>query len=293
MEKGNQEFSFSGIGTKWSIVLDSEVFKKDVREAVLDYVKVFEESFSRFLPNSETNAFRVSGAGDYKISKEFAVLLTKADQLRKLTDGVYDPAVGGLLEHAGYDAKYSMRPTDRTEEFVLPRWSISGETLTVDGPTPLDLGGIGKGYCIDQVSQIFKNFGHKHFLVDGGGDMYGTIKSDGAPWKVAIQYPGKPEMAAGTVNLTNQGVAVSDSFRRRWGKWHHLVNPKLKKSVELVVGAVAVAGNAWDSDCMTSALFFSTSDKYPDVSKFYNGSYLVFQNDGMVNVSANWKGELF
>lgn len=293
MKKENQEFSFSGIGTKWSIVLDGEIFTEDVRENILEYVKTFEKRFSRFLPDSEVNAFRDVGPGEYQISKEFATLLAKADSLRVLTDGVYDPAVAGLLERAGYDAKYSMRPTTEAEKFVLPKWSISDDILILDGPTAFDLGGIGKGYCIDKVAGILKDFGYKYFIVDGGGDMYGTTKQGGLPWNIAIEYPGKPDMAAGTIDLEDQGLAVSDSFRRRWGKWHHLVNPKLKKSVESVVGAVAVAKNAWDADCMTSALFFSTAQNYPKISEFYNGSYLVFQDDGMANVSPNWKGELY
>ena len=58
-------------------------------------------------------------------------------------------------------------------------------------------------------------------------------------------------------------------------------------------GIVAVAPSAWDADCMTSALFFSESDRYPVVSEFYKGRYLVFKNDGATKVSPNWKGELY
>ena len=123
--------------------------------------------------------------------------------------------------------------------------------------------------------------------------MFGTEKIDGAPWKIAIQYPGRPDTAAGLARIKNQGLAVSDSFRRRWGKWHHLVNPKLKKAVDTVTGAVAVASSAWDADCMTSALFFSESERYPIVSEFFKGNYLVFQNDDTAIVSPKWKGELY
>ena len=293
MEKDDKGFSFSGLGTKWEIVVDDEILKEDTKKTVLQYVKNFEGRFSRFLPNSETNAFRDSNAGDYVISEEFALLLAKADRLRSLTEGVYDPAVGGLLERAGYDAKYTMMPAQNTEEFVLPKWSVKNETLTINGPTAFDLGGMGKGYCIDRIAELLKSFGHKYFLVDGGGDMFATKKSNGSSWKVAIEYPGKPGIAAGLINLENQGLAVSDSFRRRWGKWHHLVNPKLKKAIEFVIGAVAVTPSAWDADCMTSALFFSESDRYSVISEFYKGSYLVFRNDGQAMVSPNWKGELF
>lgn len=292
-EKESHEFTFFGLGTKWGIVTDDEILSEDVKKAVLDYVKNFEEHFSRFLPNSEVNAFRKAKSGDYIISKEFSVLLSKADYLRTLTLGVYDPAVGGLLERAGYDAKYTMKPSSNTEEFILPKWSLKNKTLTLDGPIAFDFGGIGKGYCIDQVADILKKFGYKYFLVDGGGDMFATIKKGDTPWKIAIEYPGKRGISAGVIYLKNQGLAVSDSFRRRWGKWHHLINPQLKKTIELVIGAVAVAECAWDADCMTSALFFSTTNKYTAIAEFYKSKYLVFQSDGTTKISANWEGELF
>ena len=293
MNKKNDGFTFSGLGTSWFIIVDGGILKEAAKKAVLEYAKNFEERFSRFLPDSEVNSFRNSKAGNYPISKEFAVLLQRADELRNLTEGVYDPAAGGLLERAGYDANYRMKPLPDTEEFVLPKWNIKGETLSLEGPSSFDLGGIGKGYCIDRIADILKSFGYRHFLVDGGGDMFATTKEGDFPWRIAVEYPGKPDLVAGTVDLENQGLAVSDSFRRRWGKWHHLVNPRLRKSIEAVVGAVAVARNAWDADCATSALFFAERGCYPKVSEALKSSYLVFQNDGTVKVSANWKGELF
>jgi len=215
-----EDFVFQGLGTRWSIASDGEILKEDATEAILIYVKDFEARFSRFLPESENNAFRNAHAGEYRISKEFALLLNVADRLRLLTNGRYDPAVGMLLEQAGYGAKNTKTPPEHVNDFILPVWSIAGDTLTLDGPAVFDFGGFGKGYCIDQISRILSDFGYEHFLVDGGGDMYGTVKKDLSPWKIAIEYPGKPEMALGTVLLENQGIAVSDSFRRRWGKWH-------------------------------------------------------------------------
>lgn len=286
-----KDFVFPGLGTSWYITTDGEELEDNAKEAILKYVEVFENQFSRFLLASESNAFRSAGQGDYSVSEEFAYLLSIADRLRTLTGGVYDPGVGKLLERAGYDAKYKMKPESNVSEFLLPKWSLKDRTLTIDSPIVFDFGGFGKGYCIDKVANILKSFGYKHFLVDGGGDIFATTKKDEAPWKVAIEYPGKPEMALGTVGLKNQGVAVSDSFRRRWGKWHHLVNPQLKKAVENIVGGVAVANCALDADCMTSALFFSTNHHL--ASQTYKSEYLVFQSDGTSKVSPKWKGELF
>jgi len=285
------EFVFTALGTSWYITTDGEDLKEDVKAAILEYVKVFENQFSRFLPDSESNGFCEAGAGEYAISDEFAQLLTIADGLRTITSGVYDPGVGKLLERAGYDAKYRMEPEEDVEQFVLPKWSHKEKILTIDSSIVFDFGGIGKGYCIDRVSDILKKFGYKYFLVDAGGDIFATTKKGGEGWNIAIEYPGKPEMAVGTVKLKNQSIAVSDSFRRRWGKWHHLVHPQLKKSVENIIGAVAIARSALDADCMTSAIFFSIN--YEVAAKKYAAEYLIFQDNGATKISLHWEGELF
>lgn len=285
------QFDFQGLGTTWSVVVDSTTATGDLEGKILSYARDFESRFSRFLPGSEVNAFREAAAGTYPISSEFARLLVRAAELRTRTGGIYDPAVGGVLEGAGYGGQSGLVPV--RYDAALPVWSISGETVTLDGPIAFDLGGIGKGYCIDRIADIIRAAGQNHFIVDGGGDMYGTTKADGRPWRVAIEYPGKPDMAAGTVELCDQGLAVSDSFRRRWGKSHHLMDPKARQSVEAVVGAAAVAPDAWSADCMTSGLFFASPERYGDVAAALRASYLVFYADGRAVASETWRGELF
>lgn len=287
------DFTFKAIGTTWYISICDGSLDENEKETILAHITKFESQFSRFLLDSEVNKFRNAGAGKYAISDEFAVLLGMADKLRTLTAGIYDPAVGGFLEKVGYDNTYSLEPHEDVNIFSLPEWSLDKTTITLNGPVAFDLGGIGKGYCIDTVSSLLQEMGYKYFLVDAGGDMYATTKQDGSAWRVAIQYPGKPDTAAGTVNLENQAIAVSDSFRRRWGVWHHIVNPQKREAIEGVIGAVAVAQNAWHADCMTSALFLAPQEKYKECALEFKSEYLVFLNDGTCKVSSNWKGELF
>ncbi len=293
MDKRGAEFTFDGIGTSWCILTDDGSLREETVECVLCYMRVFNARFSRFLNDSEASAFRNAEAGEYPISEEFATLLSRADELRRLTGGLYDPAVGGLLEQAGYDAAYSMVPRPDVVQFVLPKWEITGQMLTIDGPVVFDLGGMGKGFCIDRVAEILENHNHRHYLVDGGGDMYATTKRDGGPWRVAIEYPGKPDVAVGTVELENRGIAVSDSFRCRWKEWHHIVHPLLRVPIETVIGVTATARNAWDADCATSALFFSDENRCDEVAKFLRSRYLVFRTDGTTRVSPDWDGVLF
>lgn len=287
------DFSFKALGTQWQITIDGATLADADQCAIVAETAQFEKRFSRFIADSEVNAFRESSAGTYYISREYALLLQEAARLRTLTNGVYDPAAGGLLERAGYDATYRLEPADDVAQFVLPRWELAGQRLTIDGPAAFDLGGIGKGYWIDKVAALLTERGYTHIAVEAGGDMYVTTKAGGTPWKVAIEYPGRKDTAAGVLALRNQALAVSDTFRRRWGKWHHVVDPKQNRAVENIIGVAAIAPNAWHADCMTSALFLSQPDTYERIAQEYKAQYLVFYANGQCAVSADWAGELF
>lgn len=288
-----EAFSFSGLGTGWSVMIDGDVLRPEVKNDILDYTATFEKRFSRFLPQSEVNAFRESEAGEYTLSSDFLLLLETADRLRLLTDGKYDPAVATLLEDAGYGVQQGLSPLKKKEKNGIPHWSLLEDTLVLDGPIAFDLGGIGKGYCIDGVASLLRHAGYQYFLVEGGGDMVATTKVDGSPFRIAVEYPGRPDTAASVVHLRNQGIAVSDVFRRRFGKWHHLIDVQEKKSVDDIIGCTAVAPTAFASDCMTSGLFFAPAENYALLAKAFDASYLVFQKTGMVSVSSDWAGEVF
>lgn len=284
-------FSFTGLGTEWSVVVDGKPLQDETKKAILEYVETFENRFSRFLPFSEVNAFRTALAGEYVISEEFVLLLTYANRLETLTRGAYNPAVASILEDAGYGAQRGLKSLEK-KAGAVSRWSLVGEKLTIDGPIAFDLGGIGKGYCIDRVAEILQRSGYEYYLVDGGGDMVGTTKADGSAWRVAVEYPGKSDMAASIVSLKDQGIAVSDIFRRRFGKWHHLIDMQEKKPVEKIIGCAAVAQDAWNADCMTSGLFFAPPENYPALAEEFGAAYIVFQSDELAKVSPNWQGEL-
>lgn len=284
-------FAWQALGTHWSVLIDTDSVPVEHETVIKDWLADFEQRFSRFLPNSEVNAFRTASPGTYPVSPEFLVLLERTSILRDLTHGRYDPAAGELLERAGYGKSRSTSLAP--EDFRLPHWKLDGDKLVVDGPTTFDLGGIGKGYAIDRVADQLKGFGYTHILVEGGGDMFGAEKADGTAWHVAIEYPGKPELAAGTLELRHAGLAVSDRFRRRFGNWHHIVDPTENKPVSSIEGCAAVAPSAWAADCMTSGLFLGTEEQYAKLREAFAAEYLVFLPNGQTTVSQAWPGALF
>jgi thiamine biosynthesis lipoprotein len=270
---------FSALGTEWQLSLD---------------VAEFDQQFSRFIADSEVNAWRHASAGVYQISPQLAEILEFAQKLKVLTRGKFDPAIGTLLEAAGYDPEYSFRPNEtQLRTWQLPEWRISGRELQISGPVVFDIGGFGKGYWIDQLSQFLTSQGFPYHLVDGGGDMFATTKKDGQGWRVAIEWPGKPDTAVGEVTLFNQGLAVSDVLRRKWGEWHHVVDPETTQPVVDILSAAAVASTATLADAVTSVVCLTQPSIYKPAVQELGGEYLVINTLNEVHISPGWPGTFY
>jgi thiamine biosynthesis lipoprotein len=286
------QFSFSALGTEWVIRVDDGEIDQKLQAEILAKTEQFDQQFSRFILTSEANAFRESPAGTYKVSAEFDEFLHVCKTLQEDTQGSFDPAVGKLLELAGYDPEYHFTTQD-VSSFKLPEWKVDGQDVTISDSVVFDTGGIGKGYWIDQLAALLKKHHFTHYIVDGGGDMVATTKKDGSPWKVALEWPGDPERAIGVVELKNQGLAVSDIYRRNWGEWHHIVDVKKLQSTQGVVWSAALAHNAWEADQFTSILSLADPSLHTSLAQKRNVEYLVLHTGGEIHVSQSWPGEIF
>jgi thiamine biosynthesis lipoprotein len=53
----------------------------------------------------------------------------------------------------------------------------------------ITLGGIAKGYAVDNCVALLKGQGFTDFMVQAGGDMYIAGKKGSEPWVVGIRDP--------------------------------------------------------------------------------------------------------
>lgn len=283
------------MGTLWQIQVDADTFPMVVQQELLAATTAFDAQFSRFIATSEASKFRDAKSGEYQVTSTMAELLLASKRLEQLTQGSFNAGVGLLFETLGYSPKYEFAkaPELGSVTWKVPEWSILGNTLTIDGPIVFDLGGIGKGYWIDQLSQLLHKADYPYHLVDGGGDMMATTKQDGQPWRVAIEWPGKPDLAIGTVALVNQGLAVSDVHKRAWKSWHHLVNATTQQPESQILGCATLAQSAYLADQGSSGIVFGGLAKAPEIAQKLGISYLIVTDNQEVHVSASWSGELF
>eukprot|EP00624_Nannochloropsis_granulata_P002102 evm.model.NODE_20417_length_10763_cov_21.298616.2 len=146
-----------------------------------------EQVFSLWVPDSEVNRInKAPRAEPIELSEDMSGVLSAVQKLHGLTKGVYDPACFPLLQHYKQHLKQSLRGFDVSSldndpqaaaiamyanwgAFILAK---DGKTLTkAHDAAGLDLGGIAKGWAIDQCVDALRKAGFKDIFMEWGGDV--------------------------------------------------------------------------------------------------------------------------
>jgi len=200
------------------------------------------------------------------------------------------PLVGALLEDAGYDANYSLQPKPLRP---TPSW---GESLSYNFPTImtknhalLDFGAAGKGYLVDIVAAIIQDAGIDSFSINAGGD----IVNYNAPPELAViglEHPSNDDEIVGLAKVTTGSLCGSAVNRRRWGAYHHIMNPITEQPTTSMLATWVVADTGLLADALATALFFVEARA---LTKHFNFQYAAIGFDMSLTSSDGFPANFF
>ncbi|MBR7780194.1 FAD:protein FMN transferase [Undibacterium rugosum] len=134
-----------------------------------------------------------------------AAVLQTALQLQQQTGGIFDLRVASRL------ARLGLLPSQtRVPQYVPDQQAfrfvddLCIEKLRDDW---LDVGGIAKGYAVDQATKVLKNFAVQRACINAGGDL-GVIGEH----TISIRDPQFPTHMAMSLTLNQQCIASSASY---------------------------------------------------------------------------------
>jgi thiamine biosynthesis lipoprotein len=122
----------------------------------------------------------------------------------------------------------------------------------------VDLGGIGKGYAVDEALQAISKVGIQSALVNGGGDLAVSRPPPGkAGWEVVLAGLDPNETSARhTILLSNQAIATSgDAWQYLeidGQRYSHIVDPRTgigttRRMSISIVAPTCMAADGWAS----------------------------------------------
>jgi thiamine biosynthesis lipoprotein len=123
----------------------------------------------------------------------------------------------------------------------------------------VDLGGIGKGYAIDQVLQILRDWSIDAGLIHAGQSSVYALGTPPAAkhWRFGLRDPVNHDETIEHVSLTN--AALSGSGRMLHGD--HIIDPRSGRPVDDRLGAWARAPSAALSDALSTAFMIMSPDE--------------------------------
>jgi thiamine biosynthesis lipoprotein len=251
-----------------------------------------------------------AAAGDHPVavSPQVREVLHTARQVSDWTGGTFDVTFAALsdLWKFDYQNKDNTVP-DRTE--ILKRLPlINYRDLLVDEPfgtaflkrkgMSVNLGGIGKGYAVDQAAKILRRRGFENFLIQFGGDMYVGGQHGDRPWRLGIRDPrGPADKSFATIELRNQTFSTSGDYERFFMKdgrrYHHIIDPSTGEPARLSRSVTLVTDRAVIADALAKGVFILGPDTgLALIAKLPNVDGVIVGADNRVVVSPGLKNRL-
>lgn len=280
-------WTFEAIGVPWRIDSGRPVDAM-VKERIQALIERFDAAYSRFRSDSLVSTV-AAGGGRFEFPADAPELFDLCDRLHRLTDGAVDPLVGRQLERLGYDATYTLTPRDVDVPAVGWERDVrrAGRVIETDSPMLIDIGAVGKGYLVDQVSRLLTAQGFDEHVVDASGDLR---HRGGKTMRVGLEHPRVPGNVIGTVDVYDAALCASSVTRRAWRALHHVLDARTGVPTRDVVATWVLASNAAEADGLATALFFAD----PRVlAESFEYEFVRMRRDHVVEVSARWPGDLF
>lgn len=284
-------FHFEAIGTHWQIdIIDdrTHITYDHLFATIQERIEVFDRTYSRFRTDSLVSRMSQQ-RGTYPLPDDAQPLMDLYARLYRLTAGAFTPLIGNVLEDAGYDAHYSLRSKGVLER--PPAWDDAMEyrfpALTMKRPAILDFGAAGKGYLIDTVGHLLEENGILAYSIDAGGDI---LKRGGAPLRVGLEHPDDATQVIGVTTLSRGSICCSAGNRRKWGDFHHIIDPHTLVSPRTIVSTWVKANTAMVADALATCLFLSEPKL---LLPHFSFEYAILYQDHSLISSPGFDAEFF
>jgi thiamine biosynthesis lipoprotein len=253
-----------------------EVYGRDVRGMAATVGEAFDEIdrldrlMSHYKPLSPLSRInRDAAAGPMPVEPELFDFIAAAIGYTRESDGAFDITVGPLMKAWGFFGGDGHMPSPAA--LAGARRHVGAAHVLLDtrartirfdqAGVELDLGGIAKGYAVDQAVRILRARGVPAALVSAGGS---TIYALGKPplsdgWQLSVQDPIDSRRTARTLRLSDRALSIAGSSEKSFevdgARYSHIMDPRTGQPVQGVLSVAVVAASGTAGDALDDALF--------------------------------------
>ncbi|OHD13331.1 MAG: hypothetical protein A2Z98_12100 [Spirochaetes bacterium GWB1_27_13] len=202
------------------------------------------------------------------INDDFTLSLIKESIFyAEKTNGSFDPSLYEIINLWGFESGNNIVPKDSSIKESLKKTGyknilINDKEVVLKNNISLDLGGIGQGRMVTEISKYLTSCEIVDFLINGSGDLRIGGKFAGErKWKIGIANPYNDSQIIGEIELEDCSIVTSGDYERFFisedGKrYHHIFDPKTGYPSNKGVHSVTViTKDTTKCDALSTALF--------------------------------------
>lgn len=223
-------------------------------------------------------------------------IIKQSSELSRQSEGLFDPAIGGLLNLWGFqsDGRPNGPPPDKE---AIAKWVeadpgmddliLEGDTLRSNNPAvQLDFGAFAKGYAVDLAIGRLREFGIDNAIINAGGDLRAIGSKGGKPWRVGIRHPQGEGVLAALEVSGDESVFTSGNYERyrehEGVRYNHILDPRTGMPVEGVTSVTVIHSNGAVADAAATALVVAGPEDWYRIAKKMGIKYVMLVDDAGV-----------
>ena len=211
-----------------------------------------------------------SGVQAVTVSDETLYVIKRSLQIGEQTDGAFDITIAPLLSLWGFGTGNENVPEDtklaavkKLVDFRMVEVNEQDNMIYLrEKEMEIDLGGIAKGYIVDNGAEVLIKNGVSSAFLNAGGDIRVIGgKPDGSDWRIGISHP-RPQNSRhliAEVKLRDRAIVTSGDYERFFLadniRYHHIIDPKTGLPARGLISVTVIAPAAQTADALSTACF--------------------------------------
>lgn len=266
--------SFDVMGTQAKVELwePDEQRANQLIQDVVDEMSRIDHLMSPYKESSDLSKLNQFADQKFvKVSDELFDVIKQSIYFSTISDGAFDITFASIGFY--YDYRNKSFPSDTVVENT--KSLINYQTLDLDDKektiafktsgVKVDLGGIAKGYAVDQCIKLLKQANISHAFVQAGGDSRLLGDKRGRLWSIGIRHPRQKDKVLTQVPAENVAISTSGDYERFFihndQRIHHIIDPSTGRSSNQSISVTVIADNSITADALSTSVFVLGPEK--------------------------------
>lgn len=259
-------------------------------KAIKNLFEVYDALADNYQPRELTNIYRLNhkNTEEHVGTALFKLIKTSID-VQNEGANYFNPLCGSLAKLWKNALNSSEIPSKTDINAELEKINSSSINLRDDvyvqrvGEAEIDLGGIVKGYVLDEAKAYLDNLNYKQYIINAGNSsiLLGEKNTNDGLFNIRIDdlensYMKLKNCCVSTSSISVQGVTIDGVT------YSHIINPLTGSAINENDAVIVISDKGYYGDAMSTSLMMNTIDEIKAIEIERNIQTIVIKNHQII-----------